>query len=82
MIQVINKTSDTLIFGKYKGKTVLDVLDENAQYLLWCATNSIIGLSKELEESVKRVSDTQRRDYLDSMDNWAYPSDDDWGDRD
>ena len=45
--------NSTLTFGKYKGKTVLQVIDENPSYIVWCirnVTNFSIDpiLSKEL----------------------------------
>lgn len=31
--------NDVLKFGKYKGRTVLEVIDENPSYIVWCIRN-------------------------------------------
>lgn len=29
----------TIIFGKYKGKTIKEVMEENPGYIVWCYEN-------------------------------------------
>ena len=80
MIQVLNKTTDVMKFGKYKSRTVQQVIDENASYFTWCEEKGIVKLSEEIKDIVSSMADAQRRAYLDSLDNMDYP--DDWGDKD
>lgn len=47
-------------FGKYKGKTLLYVLDNNPQYIIWCINNI-----KEF-----KINNTLKNDLLTKYNNW------------
>lgn len=47
-------------FGKYKGKTLLYVLDNNPQYIVWCINNI-----KEF-----KINNTLKNDLLNNYNNW------------
>ena len=51
-------------FGKFKGKTILQVLDKNPSYLVWCIRN-VKGFSIEpdLEKELCRQYDEYYRKY-------------------
>jgi hypothetical protein len=61
-----------LSFGKFKGKTILQVIDEKPAYIVWCIRN-VVGffidptLSKELckqfDEYFRRYNLTQANGY-------------------
>lgn len=40
-------------FGKYKGKTIQEVYEENPDYLEWCASNNKWGLVNKFMDTVK-----------------------------
>lgn len=59
-------------FGKYKGKTILQVIDENPAYIVWCIRNVKNftiddNLSKELckqhDEHFRKYNQTQVNGY-------------------
>lgn len=46
---------DKLPFGKYKGKSVEEVIQENAKYLIWCAENiSWFALTTEVQDELSK----------------------------
>ena len=47
-------------FGKYKGKTLLHVIDNDPQYIIWCINNI-----KEF-----KINNTLKNDLLTHYNNW------------
>lgn len=43
---------DFLIFGKYKGETVSDVIDTDVQYLIWCYHQGIINFRDNVKDAI------------------------------
>lgn len=39
-------------WGKWKGRTIQEILFENPQYLKWCADENIIEFSNEIYEEI------------------------------
>ncbi len=51
MAKKIYTLTDVLSFGKYKGKTVVDVIERNHKYIAWCLANlTHFGLDAAAEE--------------------------------
>lgn len=50
-------------FGKYKGRTVEDVLDEDPHYLLWALENvEQFDADKAVQDAIERAARTRRGD--------------------
>jgi hypothetical protein len=47
------RTYSKINFGKYKGKTVHEVLEENPQYIKWCIENTNTYPSIEVIDFLK-----------------------------
>lgn len=65
--------SEKLTFGKYKGKTVADVLIEDPSYLVWAHNNvDFFKVSTELLQIARSTikPDPSRRRYLDDDPDW------------
>lgn len=65
-------------FGKYKGKTIGEVIEEDHSYIEWCldtVNNFSLDAEAENELSDKQMDD----DYEDDYNDWEYRS---WGDLD
>lgn len=56
----IHGINDEFQFGKYKGKTLLYVLENNPQYIIWCINNI-----KEF-----KINNTLKNDLLTHYNNW------------
>lgn len=56
--------SDTLTFGKYRGKTIREVLSKDAEYLEWCK-NKIAGFS--IVEEIINSNNTEATYYSDGI---------------
>ena len=74
MIKVYTQKSK-LKFGKYKGKTVLDVVKDDPQYIVWCLSNlrSFLILDKDMCKLRKaneefKLNDEQEYKYLEKLD--------------
>lgn len=67
------KLETVLWFGKYKGKTVNDVINEqeDSQYLLW-ANNNItwFNLDKDVKQVVEENVKKQEKEFVGS--DWSY----------
>ena len=50
---------DVLLFGKYKGKTIAEVLKIDSSYLNWCLTN--VGSFKVSDELAKEIKEIYQR---------------------
>lgn len=48
----ITNSSDTLTFGKYRGRTYEDVIKLNPEYLLWCHAHQILSLENSLYQEI------------------------------
>ena len=62
--ELINTTGiyDVLSFGKYQGKTILWVLDNDPSYLVWCCEN-VINF---------RMPETVKKELLKQYDGFKY----------
>jgi len=40
-------------FGKYKGRTLLDIIGENREYITWLLEKEVIKLDREAHERYK-----------------------------
>ena len=76
---------EKLTFGKFKGMSVLDVLDKQPSYLVWCVRNVPFfkideGLKKELirqyEEHLKKQKGALTRVYMRKYSMHATEADD------
>lgn len=78
--QTIDLDKYTFTFGKYKGKSLRDVIDEDAEYVIWCHknVNGFVLADKDYQEALKEM-DRQGNVWEDNGD-WG--QNDDWGDRD
>lgn len=74
MLQAITSKKDMMMFGKYAGKTVGDVMQYNAQYFLWLADEKIIRLDTDLQKELIKVASDQHIECLRGLD--IYPMDD------
>ena len=54
--------NDILTFGTYNGKTINDVIEINAQYLLWAIDEGIIDVSDELLVTIQKEARNQHAD--------------------
>jgi hypothetical protein len=77
---ILTKLSDVLTFGKYRGKTLEEVSETNANYILWLIENTATVSLSYTEEN---LIDTLSREQFDpNFENWNYSLDYDMGDRD
>lgn len=82
IIQTIDLDRYSFSFGKYKGKSIRDVIDEDAEYVVWCHENVRGFTLKDTDyQEVLKEMDRQGNQWDTGMDMymWEY---DDWGDRD
>lgn len=64
-----------LNFGKYRGRTIDEILDEDPTYIRWCIDNIYwFKLSKEDEETVRTYADYCDRE-MEEYEDWGA-----WGD--
>lgn len=68
----IRGIKNPLNFGKYKGKTILQVIDENPAYIVWCIRNvknftidDNLGkeLCKQYDEHFRKYNQTRANGY-------------------
>lgn len=74
--QKILKYDSVLTFGKYKGKTVKEISEENANYLLWI-DNEIIKdyqLDNDIKEEIKNLSEKQSSEFHKKLKDNTYNS--------
>jgi len=57
------KLSDTLPLGKYKGKTVLDVLEMDWEYLCWLRDNEMSEFSFAINEILTLKEKEQKDEF-------------------
>ncbi len=50
MRQAISTLADVLTFGKYRGKTVGEVIDLNPGYILWLVDENVIEMPEDMYE--------------------------------
>lgn len=63
--------NDVLTFGKFKGKNIDKVIEDDVSYILW-ACESIDGFSKSLtREQRKKIKEVHYEEYV-SWDNYDY----------
>lgn len=51
----------TFTFGKYKGDTIEDVLEDNYEYIIWCLDN--LDWFKVSEEVYEKLTELQDKYY-------------------
>jgi len=69
-----------LKFGKYKGKTVEEVMKFDSHYIGWCIEQGIISVDKSIEKSA--LADLyDQRDHADMYDYEIESKHSDWGNR-
>lgn len=51
--QVIKDYEDIMTFGKYKGKTVEWIIDDQPSYIMWLVENEIIECDDEIYEDAQ-----------------------------
>lgn len=51
--QIIKDYEDIMTFGKYKGKTIEWIVDEQPSYIVWLVENEIIECDDEIYEDVQ-----------------------------
>lgn len=56
------KTEDKFSFGKYKGKTLQEVLSDNCDYVWWCLQNiEYFTVEPEVEKVVEKHHEERER---------------------
>ena len=61
-----------LNFGKHKGKTINQILEEEPTYIRWCLENiDWFKLSEEDEKTVQILSEYQDRE-MEDYEDWGY----------
>ena len=56
-------------FGKYKGRTLFDISEENPSYIKWLDEKEIYKIEDEL--LIKCLSDTMSPDFEDLHSDWG-----------
>ena len=56
-------------FGKYKGKTLVQILDENPSYIVWLSENDVVKVSDDL--LTMACHDTMSPDFEDLHGDWG-----------
>lgn len=60
-------------FGKYKGKTVEEVTNENPEYLLWCVKNiEWFDLDDETRKCAQKKINCLRENRYQRQEAWAH----------
>lgn len=77
----ITGLNDTLKFGKYKGKTVQYVLDNDRSYLHWIIEQNILLFNNEvvgllLVKDVKQFEEFNEPSWEDMNPDWGLRNDD------
>lgn len=54
--------NSTLLFGKYKGWTVDQVLDENPGYIEWCLEQRIFTLDEDADDALMTALERHRKE--------------------
>jgi len=68
--------NDKILFGKYKGKTISEIAEENPGYIVWLDENvKTISIDQKIVADCEEISD-EENDYA-----WM-GNEFDWGDRD
>lgn len=74
-LNLLSGESHVLDFGKHKGKTVKQVMDIEASYLIWAHEKTDkLFLKDEVLRKAKREAEAQKKDHFDT-----YGHDWDWG---
>lgn len=67
----------TLAFGKYKGRTLSDVLEIDPSYCVWAASKGLINVTKE-QLNYAKEQEYEQRCYAEAVFESEHG---DWGDR-
>lgn len=51
--QTVSDTSFVMPWGKYRGNTVQELLENDPRYLEWAATSTTLDFSYDLEEAIE-----------------------------
>ena len=62
--QKIIKETDLLEFGKHCGRSVRDVIEQEASYILWLDKEEIVEFPEWIVERAIKFSKKQHRDWL------------------
>jgi uncharacterized protein (DUF3820 family) len=55
---------DNLPFGKYGGQRIRDVLEIDAQYIVWMSENTDVVFDIEVENEAMWMAEQQREEYF------------------
>lgn len=58
-----------MTFGKHKGKTLLQILDESPSYIVWLAENDVVKIPDDL--LTMACHDTMSPDFEDLHGDWG-----------
>ena len=58
-----------MTFGKYKGKALVQILDESPSYIVWLAKNDVVKIPDDLIEMA--CHDTIEPDFEDLHGDWG-----------
>lgn len=56
--------SELLGFGKYKGKTIEQVIAVDAQYILWAEEKGLVRLNSDMQEAAAECASIQHVEWL------------------
>ena len=62
--QKIIKETDLLEFGKHCGRSVRDVIEQEASYILWLDKEEIVEFPDWVVERAEKFAKKQHRDWL------------------
>lgn len=60
---VMKNQREIFSFGKHKGETILEVIEEDAQYILWLSHNGICKFSSRILNKAKQQEKLQVSDF-------------------
>lgn len=56
-------SNHVLSFGKYKGKTILQVLEKDPSYIIWLNDNKILNIEEQIVEEAIELKYEEEDDY-------------------
>lgn len=60
----MNSVKDIIQFGKYRGKSIEDVMKIDAQYLLWAEEAGMLRFDSDTQEGISETAHVQRAEWL------------------
>jgi hypothetical protein len=64
-----------LQFGKHRGSTVKDVMDQDMDYMIWVKANLNLTFSKDVIKRIKEASDFKQQREFDNIEPFIDQSD-------